>query len=217
MVDFLQARQNMIDGQLRPNRVTDPRLLAAIAELPREQFLPASLRGVAYIDDDIPLGNGRYLIEPMVLCRLVQAAGVKPTDKVLDIACATGYSTALLARLAGQVTALESDAGLAQQAQGHLQAQGIANAKIVIGHLADGCPAEAPYDAIVIGGAVQQVPAAVQGQLAEGGRLVAVFANGNAGTARLMQMIGGAVSSRPLFDAGTPGLPGFERSAQFVF
>jgi protein-L-isoaspartate(D-aspartate) O-methyltransferase len=217
MVDFSQARQNMIEGQLRPNRVTDPVLLAAIAELPREQFLPAPLRGIAYVDDDIPLGEGRFLIEPLVLCRLVQIAGVRPCDKVLDVACATGYSTALLARLAKEVIAVESDSGLAQQAAGHLQALGIANAKVVIGNLAEGHAAAAPYDVILIGGAVQQVPAALQAQLAEGGRLLTVFANGTAGTARLLQKVAGAVSSRPLFDAGTPLLPGFEQRAQFVF
>lgn len=217
MVDFSQARQNMIEGQLRPNRVTDPLLLSVLAELPREQFLPPSLRGIAYVDDDIPLGNGRFLIEPLVLCRMVQAAGIKPTDKVLDIACATGYSTALLARLAKEVVALESDAGLAQQAIGHLQALGIANAKVVTGALNEGHASEGPYDIILIGGAVEHVPTALQAQLAEGGRLLTVLANGTAGTARLMQKVAGAVSSRPLFDAGTPLLAGFEQRAQFVF
>jgi protein-L-isoaspartate(D-aspartate) O-methyltransferase len=216
-MDFSQARQNMIEGQLRPNRVSDPALLGALASVPREHFLPPALRAIAYVDDDIPLGNGRFLIEPLVLSRLLQSASIRPTDKVLDIACATGYSTALLARLAAQVIGLESDAELARQAAANLQTLGIANAQVVMGDLAAGHPAKAPYDIILIGGAVTQVPQALQNQLAEGGRLLTVFNNGPAGTARLMQKVSGAVSSRPLFDAGTPLLHGFEPAIQFAF
>lgn len=216
MLDFSQARANMIEGQLRPNRVTDPALLAAVADLPRENFLPAPLKGIAYVDDDIPLGNGRYLIEPMVLCRLLQDGAVRRTDKVLDIGCATGYSSALLARLAAQVIALESDEALLPLARQHLATA--ANVKLVSGALEQGWAAEAPYDLILVGGMVEQVPAALTDQLAEGGRLLTVVGNGaRGGTARLLQKTAGAVSSRPLFDAGTPPLPGFLRRATFVF
>jgi protein-L-isoaspartate(D-aspartate) O-methyltransferase len=218
MLDFSRARQNMIEGQLRPNRVTDPRLLAAIADLPREHFLPEPLKHIAYVDDDIPLGRGRFLIEPLVICRMLQVADVKRTDKVLDVACSTGYSTALLARLAHDVTGLENDPELAQQARQNLASVGIANAKVVNGALQDGWSAEAPYDLIVIGGAVNEVPAALQAQLADGGRLLTVVSNGIvAGTARLLQRVGSSVSSRPLFDAGTPRLPGFDARPNFVF
>ena len=218
MLDFSRARQNMIEGQLRPNRVTDPRLLAAIADLPREHFLPEPLKGIAYVDDDIPLGRGRFLIEPLVLCRMLQVADVKPGDKVLDVACATGYSTALLAHLAHDVTGLENDPELAQQAKQNLAGLGIGNAKIVSGALQEGWAVEAPYDLIVIGGTVREVPAALQAQLADGGRLLTVVSNGTiAGTARLLQRVGSSVSSRPLFDAGTPALPGFDSHPSFVF
>jgi protein-L-isoaspartate(D-aspartate) O-methyltransferase len=216
MLDFSQARANMIEGQLRPNRVSDPALLAAVAELPRESFLPAPLKGIAYVDDDIPLGNGRYLIEPMVLCRLLQNAAIRPGDKVLDVGCATGYSSALLARLAAQVIALESDDALAALARQHLAA--VANIRLVSGPLERGWAAEAPYDVILVGGTVAQVPAELTDQLVEGGRLLTVIANGvGGGTARLLQKTAGVISSRPLFDAGTPSLPGFARRASFVF
>jgi protein-L-isoaspartate(D-aspartate) O-methyltransferase len=215
MFDFSQARQNMIEGQLRPNRVTDPALLAAIADLPREHFLPAPLKHIAYVDDDIPLGNGRFLIEPMVLCRMLQYSALGPLDRVLDVGCTTGYSTALMARLAHQVTGLESDAGLAKHAAENLA--GVANAKVVTGPLELGWAADGPYNVILIGGAVQEIPAALQAQLAEGGRLLTVVNGASGGTARLMQNVGGAVSSRPLFDAGTPLLPGFARRPAFVF
>lgn len=216
MLDFSQARANMIEGQLRPNRVNDPVLLAAVAGLPRENFLPAALKGIAYVDDDIPLGNDRYLIEPMVLCRLLQNGSIRPSDKVLDVGCATGYSSALLARLAAQVVALESDEALVSQARQHLAT--IANVKLVSGPLEQGWAAEAPYDVILVGGAVEQVPAALTDQLVEGGRLLTVIASGaGGGTARLLQKTAGVISSRPLFDAGTPSLPGFARRAAFVF
>ena len=130
MIDFAVVRRNMVESQIRPNKVTDPLLLAALLEIPREQFLPKSRRGVAYVDEDIEVGEGRYLMEPMVLARLLQAAEIKPTDIALDIGCATGYSTAVLARLANSVVALEADAELAALASENLIELGVANAAL---------------------------------------------------------------------------------------
>src|SRR3712207_4374144 len=157
MTDFVAARVNMVEGQIRPNKVTDERLLEALLKLPRERFAPGPLRAVAYIDDDLPLGNGRFLIEPMVLARLLQEAQIGPRDRVLDIGCASGYSTALIAGLAGFVVSLESDPGLAAHARQALAEMGLRNATLVEAPLDRGYAAEAPYDVILISGSVVEI------------------------------------------------------------
>jgi protein-L-isoaspartate(D-aspartate) O-methyltransferase len=218
MVDYTIARRNMVESQIRPNKVTDPLLLAALLELPREQFLPKARRGVAYVDEDIEVGEGRYLMEPMVLARLLLAAEVKPTDIVLDIGCATGYSTAVLARLANTVVAVESSRKLAAEATAVLSQLGIDNAAVIEGPLDKGYAKQGPYDVILFSGAIAQVPDAILDQLADGGRLVAVIDDGSRvrkGT--IMTRLGGVISGRAVFDAATPLLPGFDRKPGFVF
>ncbi|MGE0153615.1 MAG: protein-L-isoaspartate O-methyltransferase [Reyranellaceae bacterium] len=218
MVDFAQARQNMVDGQLRPNRVTNPALLGAVGEIPRERFLPSELQRVAYVDDDIPLPNGRAMLEPLVVCRLIQAADPRPSDVALDIGCGAGYTSALLSRLASTVFGIDSDPALVQQAAANLAALGADNVVVSTRPMEQGWAEHKPYDVIVIGGAVEIMPAALLDQLAEGGRLVAVVTDGQPmGVARLYRKVAGAVSSRPLFDAGCRLLPGFGRPQQFVF
>ena len=219
MTDFVLARRNMVDGQLRPNRVTNAQLLAAIGELPRERFLPAGLQSVAYADDDVPLGKGRFLMEPMVLARLFQTLQPLPDDKALVVASGAGYGAALLARLVKAVVAVEADAGLAGSAEQTIRNLGITNVQQVVGKMEEGCAAQASYDVILIEGAVQNVPAAILDQLAEGGRLATVIAApaGMLGVAHLMVKEGGIVSGRPLFDAGTPPLPGFSAPPRFTF
>ena len=219
MTDFVLARRNMIDGQLRPNRVTNAQLLAAIADLPRERFLPAGLQSVAYADDDVPLGNGRFLMEPMVLARLLQTLQPLPEDKALVVASGVGYGAALLARLVKTVVAVEADAGLAGSAEQTIRNLGIANVQQVVGKMEEGSAAQAPYDVILVEGAVQKVPAAILDQLAEGGRLGTVIAasTGVLGVAHLIVKDGGVTSGRPLFDAGTPPLPGFTAPPRFTF
>jgi protein-L-isoaspartate(D-aspartate) O-methyltransferase len=222
MIDYAQARLNMVEGQLRTNKVTDEAVLDAVLAVPRELYVPSPLRGSAYVDDDIPLGGGRSMMEPLVLARLLQLASITPQDKVLEIGCGTGYATALLARLAGAVTALESDARLAAAARRLLEQQG-AKAKIVEGALAAGWPDGAPYDVILFNGAVAEIPQAVAAQLAEGGRLVGVVrpdagpAGHANGEAVLMTKAEGALSSRPVFDAAAHELPGCGRTPSFVF
>lgn len=218
MIDFAAARYFMVEGQIRPNKVTDHRLVDALSETPREAFVPDSARGVAYVDDDLPIGNGRYLLEPMVFARMLQYVSVQETDRVLDVGCAGGYSTAILARLAGSVVGLDSDSALTAQAGAALAAQGIVGATVVTGPLAEGYAQGAPYDVIVVEGTVPEVPAALTAQLAEDGRLVAIVQGPHGvGEVRLFQRSGGVVSSRVLFEAQPHGLPGFEKKASFVF
>lgn len=218
MIDYAAARLNMVESQLRTNKVTDEAVLDAFLAIPRERFVPASLRGNAYIDDDIPLGGERWLMEPMVLARLLQLAAVERDDTVLDIGGATGYGSAVLARLARSVVAVEADAELVRQAGARLRELGFANAAVIEGPLTEGYAGRAPYDAIVIEGAVAQIPEAVTRQLAEGGRLVAVVKKpGGIGRAVLMTRSGGVLSQRPAFDAAVRPLPGFQPRPSFVF
>ena len=207
----------MLDGQLRPNRLTDERLQEALLAVPREAFVPAALRGVAYVDEDIPLGNGRWLLEPMVLGRLLQAAAIEPTDVVLDVGCAAGYATAVAARLAGTVVALESDPELVRQANDNLAALGIVNAVVVQGDLALGYPDQAPYQVILLNGSVDRTPESLLDQVAEGGRLLGVEMAGGVGRAVLYLRREGAIGRRVLFDAAVKPLPGFHREPGFVF
>lgn len=217
--DFRAARLAMVDGQLRTNTITDSRLLDAFSEVPRERFVPEKLRGVACIDEDLPLGNGRWLIEPMVLAKLLQQAAIAPTDRVLVIGDASGYAAAIAARLAGEVVMLESDSAAASAAHQLLAALGYSNVQIVQGPLDRGHAPGAPYGVIVLVGASAEVPHALRPQLVEGGRLVGVIRKPGApmGEAEVMTRIGGALSRRPLFDAGTPYLPGYQPAPSFAF
>jgi len=218
MVDFAAARLNMVESQLRTNKVTDLRLLGAFQTVPRELFVPEPLRGIAYIDEDVALGGGRFVMEPRVLARLLQAAQPGPEDVALDLGCGSGYATAILSRLVATVVALEDDAALATAVNRTLGELEIDNAVVVEGRLTEGYPKQAPYNVILLGGAVAEVPAAIADQLAEGGRLVTVVSAGlGLGRATLMRRDGGVISSRVLYDAALPVLPGFEAAPGFVF
>ncbi|MFV3076187.1 protein-L-isoaspartate O-methyltransferase family protein [Niveispirillum fermenti] len=216
--EYSAARLNMVEGQIRPNKVTDQRVVDAFLAVPRDRFVPAGLRGVAYVDKSIPLGNGRFLLEPMVLARLLNEARIEATDIVLDIGTATGYSAAVLGRLASTVVAVEADGDLAAQADQAMQTLGVDNAAIMRGPLNAGWAGQAPYNVIVIQGAVAAVPQVLLDQLAEGGRLVTVvIPESGQGVARLYQKSGGQVSSRILFDASAALLPGLEAKPDFRF
>lgn len=217
-MDFAAARLNMVESQLRPNKVADPGLLTAFLAVPRERFVPPLFHEAAYSDDDLPIGHGRSLLEPMILARLLAAAAIGSGDKVLDIGSGTGYGPAIMARLARHVTGVEENPDLIAQARARLAELGVLHADIVEGKLADGYKADAPYDVIVIEGAVAATPDAIADQLAEGGRLLAVVrAGGGMGRATIMTRVGGVLSHRPLFDAACPMLPGFEAPPRFVF
>ena len=218
MSDYAAARFHMVECQIRPNKVTDHRLVDALMDVPREIFVPQALRGVAYVDGDIAVGNGRYIMEPMVFARMLQEAGVDESAAVLDIGCTTGYSTAVLARMAASVVGVESDPKLAAAAESALVQAGVSNATVVNGPLGEGYAAKAPYDVIIFEGAVSEVPQAVCEQLAEGGRMVVtVLGERGLGEVRLYQRYGRAVSSRVLFEAQPHLLPGFEPKPKFEF
>jgi protein-L-isoaspartate(D-aspartate) O-methyltransferase len=218
MVDFAAARLNMVESQLRTNKVTDLRVLHAFETVPRELFVPEPLRGIAYIDEDVALGGERFVMEPRVLARLLQAAAPGPEDVALDIGCGSGYATAILSHLVATVVALEDDAALAATANRTLGKLEIDNAVVVESRLTEGYPKQAPYNVILLDGAVAEVPTAIADQLAEGGRLVTVVSAGpGLGRATLMRRDRGVISSRVLYDAAVPVLPGFEAEPGFVF
>jgi protein-L-isoaspartate(D-aspartate) O-methyltransferase len=223
MLDFTAARRTMVDSQVRTSDVTDLRIVAAMLELPRERFVPERYAELAYADLDAPVAEARpgepvrRLLKPMVLAKLVQAAAVKADDHVLDVGCATGYSAALLARLARSVVALEQDPALAKLAAENLAAVGARNVTVVTGPLTQGWSPAAPYDVIFVDGAVETVPDALCSQLKDGGGLVAVVGRVPAGRAIVYRSVRGDVSGWPVFDASAPLLPGFAAPPIFVF
>lgn len=216
-MDYNTARRHMIESQLRTNKIVDEALLSSMGQAPRERFLPDELRAVAYVDEDLRLNADRYLLEPRVLARLLQALELAPGDAVLDIASGTGYAAAVMARLAGAVFAQESDAGLQGKAARLFGELALDNIVPVDGDLAGGCAEHAPYNAILIEGAVDAVPAAILDQLSDGGRLVAIVMENGIGRATLFRRDGGHVSHRVIFDAHAPSLKEFRKPAEFKF
>ncbi len=216
MTDYAVARENMIESQVRPNGVTDHRIIAAMMGLARESFVPANRQAVAYADGDIEIAPGRFLLEPMALAKLVQLAEIRPEDRVLHIGAATGYGAAVLSALAQSVVAVECDPSLAAACRGRLS--GIANVAVKEGRLEAGAPQSGPYDVIVIEGRVAEVPAALLAQLADGGRLVAVVGEQAVAKAQVWTCHGGTSAVRQAFDLAVAALPGFARKAPaFVF
>jgi protein-L-isoaspartate(D-aspartate) O-methyltransferase len=208
----------MIESQLRPNKVTDERLIEAFSRLRRELFVPEPLRGVAYVDEDLPLGRGRYLMEPMVAARLLQALMPERKETALVVGAGVGYEAALLASLTRSVIALEADEELARLGRAALVDHRIASVFYVEAPLAAGHRQRAPYDVILFGGAVAEIPSEVAAQLAEGGRMAAVLRPGaGLGRATLTTRTGGVLAQRVIFDAATPLLPGFAPKPVFVF
>ncbi len=221
-MDFATLRRNMIEGQIRPNRVTDERVIEAMEAIPREAFVPKARRALSYADEAVEIAPGRYLMEPMLVARVIEAAAIRPTDAVLLIGAGNGYMAALLARLAPAVVALESDPGLAKEAERLMGEVGADTVSVIAGPLAPGYPRQAPYDAIIFDGAVEEIPQAILSQLGEGGRLVAIVAHGGpasnrSGKAVLVTRVRNAYARRDVFDGGTPVLPGFSHKPAFVF
>ncbi|MDF1793005.1 MAG: protein-L-isoaspartate O-methyltransferase [Thalassobaculaceae bacterium] len=219
MVDYALARLNMVESQIRTNKVTDPALIDAFDTIPREVFVPKAKRGIAYVDEALEVGGNRYLLEPMVLARLLQAAMPKPGDVALDIACGTGYATVVLSKLVSMVVGIEEDQNLVDAGNANLEALTIDNAAIVTGALGDGYTKQAPYDVILIDGGVDAVPPKLFDQLADGGRLVTIEGGSptEPGVAVLYEKLGARIGRRILFDAGTPMLSEFRQEAGFVF
>jgi protein-L-isoaspartate(D-aspartate) O-methyltransferase len=217
MTDFATARQMMVDRQIRPNDVTDPDLIAALMAVPRERFVPAAQASVAYLDRDIAVDDKRALLKPMALARMIQTSGVAAGERVLDVAGGTGYSAAILARLAGSVAALEDDPVLAKRCGDLVKEVGAANVAPVCGPLDAGWAALAPYDVILVNGACEVEPRGLLGQLKEGGRLVGIMGTGPDGKIVMYRKDRGEIGSRAVFDAAAPALPAFARAPAFVF
>lgn len=219
--DFRDLRTKMVDNQIRTTDVTDLDVIDAFLTVPREVFVPANRQALAYIDEDQPVkGEGsatRYIMEPSPLAKLIQLARVSKTDVVLDVGCATGYSSAVLSRLAGSVIGLESDSELAEIATARMRELGYDNVVIVTGDLNKGYASEAPYDIIFVEGAVEFLSDYLFNQLKDGGRIVVVEGQGNAGVARVYVKEGNAVAGRTVFNAAVKPLPGFEKIPSFQF
>ena len=223
MVDFELQRRNMIESQVRPSDVTDRRIIRAMEEIPREAFVPPADRSLSYMDTDIALTPqlahrpARALVAPRTFAKLLQLADLDGTDVVLDIGCATGYSAAVLSRIARTVVALESDAGLAAEARSALAKLAITNVTVITGELPAGHADEGPYDAIVLEGAILEQPSGLLDQLKDGGRLVGIRIDASVGRGTIWRRLGQTFDETAVFDAGGPLLPGFERKPAFVF
>jgi len=215
MTDFATARRNMVDGQVRTADVTDLRILAAMLDVPRERFVAKAPSNLAYLDIDLPVGEGRRLLKPMVLAKMIQAADPGTDSRVLDVGCATGYGAAVLARVTGQVVALEQDTALAQAARSALASQ--PNVTVVSGPLRAGWPPGSPFDVIILEGATEIPPDASLTQLKDGGRLVCVFGGGPGARAMLYSRSGDELGGRAIFDANAALLPGFAKAPVFAF
>lgn len=209
-MNFDAQRQTMVDSQLKTVGVNDPAVLAAMAAVARERYVPAALQGLAYADAALEVAPGRWLLEPMVLGLLLTHAGVEPGMRVMVVGSATGYSAAVLARLGATVTTVESDAGLAAAARA-------AGVETMTGALAEGWDAGAPYDVILFEGAVETIPAVISAQLAEGGRVAAVIRSDGVGRAIVGQVVAGGIAGLPFLEVAARPLPGFARPRAFAF
>lgn len=216
---YAKARLSMVDSQILPNRVTDENVIAAMGSLPRELFVPGARHSLAYSDETVLIEDERYLMQPMVLARLLDIAEIDKGDVALSVGCATGYGVAVLAGLVDTVIAVESNGSLRSKAERNLGELGIDNVAVVEGNLSEGYPKDAPYDLIYIDGAVPEIPEGIARQLSEGGRLVCVEmpAGKPVGRGVLVTRYGDAISKREIFDAVEPLLPGFEKEAVFSF
>jgi len=217
MPDFEARREAMVDTQVRPSDVTRLPIIEALLAVPREEFVPAHLREAAYIGENLPLGPGRTVLEARTFSKMLEALDLGPGDLVLDLGCGLGYSAAVMARMADAVAAVEENDAMAREAVATLAEQGVDNVVVESAALAEGAPQHGPYDAIVVEGAVEQIPQAILDQLKEDGRIVALFLEGTLGVVRIGYKVEGAVSWRFLFNASAPVLPGFARAPEFEF
>jgi protein-L-isoaspartate(D-aspartate) O-methyltransferase len=216
-IDFAAMRNKMVDSQIRTTDVTSHPILNAFLSVKREEFVPERMKPLAYIDSDIEIGPGRFMMSPSPLAKMLQLVEIRPTDHVLDLGAGTGYTTALLAHFAGSVVALESDPELVTKARTNLESLGLSNISVVEGDLEAGCPSKAPFDVIFVDGAVETLPETLFSQLKEGGRLVAVIGRGLSSGVRLYVRESGMYSERFAFNASIQMLPGFRKAPEFQF
>lgn len=216
MIDYQERRTMMVDTQVRPNDVTKYNVIAAMLEIPREEFVPDSRRDVAYVGENIEIARGRVVLEPRTIAKMIDALDLQPTELVLNLAAGYGYTAAVLGRLAQAIVAVEEDAEMAAEATRRLAGIGADNVAVVQGPIAAGHKAEAPYDAILIEGAIEELPEALAEQLAEGGRIIALFLDATVGVVRSGVKLDGVITWRYAFNAGAPVLPGFRRVREFT-
>ena len=215
MGSFEDRRRRMVDTQVRPSDVTAYPIIDAMLAVPRERFVPDSWREAAYAGENVPLAPGRVLLEPRTLGKMLDAVSLKPTDVVLDVGCGLGYSSAVIARIAEAVVALEEDPDMAKEAESNLSAENADNAVVVEGRLAEGAAKHGPYDAILLQGAVETLPDTFADQLTDGGRIACLFMEGELGVMRVGLKADGALTWRFSFNAGAPVLPGFTAERSF--
>ncbi|WBU58224.1 protein-L-isoaspartate O-methyltransferase family protein [Paracoccus sediminicola] len=217
MLDFKQARTAMVDTQVRPNDVTKYPIIHAMLTVPRELYVPEPLQSVAYVGENLHLGEDRWLLEPRNFAKLLEELNIQPDELVLDIGAGLGYNAAVMARISQAVVALESHEELARQAETTLSEQGIDNVAIVTGDLAEGYAGQAPYDVVVIAGAIEEFPQNIADQIREGGRVGAIFSEGQLGVARIGHKLDGRLNWRYAFNGSAPVLPGFAKAMEFQF
>jgi protein-L-isoaspartate(D-aspartate) O-methyltransferase len=215
MTDFSTARRHMVDSQVRPSDVTDQRVISAMLDVARERFVLPAATALAYLDQDLAVSAARRLLKPMVLAKLLNAADLAETDRVLVVGCATGYSAAVLAGIVGQVVALEEDASLVKAAQAALA--GLPNVSVVSGPLTAGWTQGGPYDVILLDGATEVEPQGFCSQLKDGGRLLCVLGTAPNAKAMLYRRSGSELGGRAIFDAAAALLPGFAKKREFAF
>lgn len=216
MTDYSTRRTMMVDTQVRPSDVTKFPIIDAMLSTPREAFVPSALREAAYVGENLDIGGGRTLLEPRTLAKMLDALAISPTDIVLDIGCGLGYSTAIAAGLAEFVVGVEDDAARAAEAQTVLSENGVDNAAVMDGALEEGSAKSGPYDVIMIQGAIEELPDTIAAQLRDGGRIGAIFAEGQLGVVRIGHKVDGHINWRFSFNASAPLLQGFQKSAAFV-
>jgi protein-L-isoaspartate(D-aspartate) O-methyltransferase len=206
----------MVDTQVRPSDVTKFPIIDAMLSVPREAFVPSTMREAAYVGENLDIGGGRVLLEPRTLAKMLDVLDIKPTEVILDIAPGLGYSTAVLAHMAEFVIGVEDDESRAEEAQSILSEQGIDNAAIISGALAEGAAKSGPYDVVILQGAVEVLPDSLLAQLKDGGRIVSIFAEGDLGVVRIGYKMEQRINWRMAFNAGAPVLTGFAKKAEFA-
>lgn len=216
MTDFSTRRRVMVDSQVRPSDVTKFPIIEAMLSVPREVYVPEAQAEAAYVSECVELGGGRVLLEPRTFAKMLDALNLQAGEMVLDLGCGLGYSSAVIARMVDAVVAVEEDAAMAADAQANLSGNDVDNAAVIEGPLAAGAAKHGPYDAIIIEGGVEEVPAAITDQLREGGRIVAIFMEGSLGTCRMGVKSADEVTWRFSFNATAPVLSGFTRQVAFA-
>lgn len=217
MTDLALARHYMVENQLRTNKIDEPRLVAALSTIPRELFLPKRLRRVAYIDDDIDLGNGRHLIEPLALAKMLQASAPRAGEVALVVGCGTGYSSAVMARLVATVFHLVADESEVATVKSLMEEAGCDNVVVQVAAAGEGLPAQAPFGVILLAGSVPAVPEKLASQLEEGGRLACIVASGYNGKVTIRKRVGETAGDLTPFDAWIPRLEALQARAGFAF